>query len=140
MRTFWRAGKQTKLSGKFRTVFCVHTHDETPLHTAVGYSVGFREQVPRQLEIVKLLLSHGADVNARTTSDETPLHLTVSHGGVGSVEITKFLVSQGADVNAISRGGGWLGGGTPLDIARALNRSARNTNSIAIIEYLSTLQ
>ena len=28
MRTFWRAGKQTKLSGKFRTVFCVHTRRE----------------------------------------------------------------------------------------------------------------
>jgi ankyrin repeat protein len=48
------------------------------------------------LEIVKLLLEHGADVNAKTAY-ETALHLAAEKG---HLEIVKFLLEHGADVNA----------------------------------------
>ncbi len=55
----------------------------TPLHWA------------RDAEIVKLLLSAGADANARNRiNGETPLHNTEN------AEITKLLLDAGADVNA----------------------------------------
>jgi ankyrin repeat protein len=50
------------------------------------------------LEIVKLLLEHGADVKAKTELFcETTLHLAARNG---HFEIVKLLLEHGADVNA----------------------------------------
>ncbi len=72
---------------------------ETPLHIAA--KGGF-------VEIVKYLLSSGADVNAKGRGRDTPLHIAAK----GGVEIVKHLLSSGADVSAKR----W--GKTPLDYAR----------------------
>jgi ankyrin repeat domain-containing protein 50 len=60
----------------------------TPLHAA--YHSG-------QLECVRLLLQHGADVDARNVEGEAVSHLASEHG---HVEVVKLLLLHGADVNA----------------------------------------
>jgi ankyrin repeat protein len=48
------------------------------------------------LQIIKLLLAKGADVNAK---DESGLTALVEASGNGGLEIVKFLLAKGADVN-----------------------------------------
>ncbi|KAH9046078.1 ankyrin repeat-containing domain protein [Lactarius hengduanensis] len=50
------------------------------------------------LEIIRLLLSHGADTRAEDNSGMTPLHLAADSGA--STEVMKLLIGHGADVNA----------------------------------------
>src|SRR2546426_930711 len=66
----------------------------TPLHdAALGGDTG----------VVKILLDHGADVNARDTeADATPLYYAASWGRQAAVEL---LISRGADPNARNRKG-----------------------------------
>jgi ankyrin repeat protein len=66
----------------------------TPLHEAaeVGHA-----------EVVRLLLSKGADVNAKTTTGRlTPLHVAA---GKGHREVAETLINSGADVNAKDHSG-----------------------------------
>jgi ankyrin repeat protein len=49
------------------------------------------------LEAMKLLLAHGADVNARTNWEATPLHVAAFNGHDAAV---RFLLDHGAQVNA----------------------------------------
>ena len=51
-----------------------------------------------QKEIVELLISKGADVNATDGDGDTALHLAGST--TASIEIAELLISKGADVNA----------------------------------------
>ena len=64
-------------------------------------------------EMIKLLISNGADVNAKGRFG-TPIHNAVSSG---YKEIVQLLVDEGADVNAKE----WRGK-TPLDMATPLGR------------------
>ena len=85
----------------------------TPLHFATE---------DLSVEMAKLLISHGADVNANAGSSVTPLHVAVDekddvYGTIGNVHdamknMVKLLLDNGADVNA-NGGGGW----TPLHYA-----------------------
>ena len=62
------------------------------------------------LEIVKLLVENGADVNVKNVVGQTPLHEAAR---CGYFEIVKYLIDKGADINAydcVER--------TPLDYAR----------------------
>jgi hypothetical protein len=61
------------------------------------------------LQMVKALVSKGADVNAATAEGETPLHIAADYGDAPSVE---FLVEKGADVDAED-----ANGNTPADLA-----------------------
>ncbi len=64
--------------------------DTTPLHYAALYG---------NAESVRILLEHGADVNARNKSGATPLIY-----GAYNFDKTRLLVEKGADVNAKSTG------------------------------------
>ncbi len=62
--------------------------NQTPLHLAAqGYSV----------DICKLLIDKGADVNVKTKDQWTPLHFAVRSG---SFQVCEFLIRMGAGVNA----------------------------------------
>ena len=67
----------------------------TPLH---------RMTLQNNVEMVKLLINAGANVNARDRSDETPL-FWLSRGN-RATEICKLLIASGADVNARENIGG----------------------------------
>ena len=70
------------------------------------------------IEQVKLLISKGADVNAKDKKENTPLCRAVKSG---KMEVLQLLVEAGADVNA----GSW----SPLCVAV-------DENNVAIAEYL----
>ena len=61
------------------------------------------------LEAMQLLLEAGADVNARTNWQATPLHLAAFNGRAGTVA---FLLESGAEVNPRDNRGQ-----TPLGLA-----------------------
>lgn len=69
-----------------------------------------------QYEIARVLIEHGANVNARAASDFTPLHESAASG---KVEFAKLLLEHGADVNARA-----ADGKTPLDYAHEQKREA----------------
>lgn len=75
-------------------------------------------------EMVKFLLSEGADVNARDDSDWTPLCEAVH---MNCEDVVAELITHGADVNVRA-----ANGMTPLHIALTLSRTA----DIAMIKLL----
>ncbi|KAI9451529.1 ankyrin repeat-containing domain protein [Russula earlei] len=62
----------------------------TPLHDA---------SLEGNFEISKVLVDHGANVNARTIDHWTPLHLSAYNG---NLEIAELLLERGADVHALT--------------------------------------
>ena len=69
----------------------------TALHYAVGS--GFRnglQSPPPNLEIVRMLIEAGADINKLTNNGWTPLRFAATSG---HPEITKILIDAGADLN-----------------------------------------
>ena len=52
------------------------------------------------LEMAKLLIEHGADVNVDFWDGETPLHSAASNN---SLEMAKLLIERGANVSALTR-------------------------------------
>ena len=79
------------------------------LLVAMGMALGFGSllsDVP-----VELLLSKGAEVDAKDVYERTPLHYAVQQGSMGVIEM---LLSKGAEVNARDNDGG-----TPLHYAVA---------------------
>ncbi len=75
--------------------------------TALHYAAIGNVNLDGKLEIVKFLVSKGADVNARDRNGCTPLHKTGRN-----LETIKFLVSNGGDVNLQN-----ANGETPLHCA-----------------------
>jgi uncharacterized protein len=67
-----------------------------------------------QLDIARVLIAHGANVNARASGDFTPLHEAAASG---RLEFAGLLLENGADVNART-----TEGKTPLDYAREHQR------------------
>ena len=64
--------------------------------------------------IVTALLDAGSDINLRTVSGDTSLHLAVARG---RTDIIQLLLTRGANVLLTNKAGA-----TPLDLARAINR------------------
>lgn len=72
--------------------YCVHVLDgqgNTPLHVAA--STG-------RSNLVRLLVRHGSDVNARGDMKRTPLHYAAKEG---ELEVVRILAKAGADLNAV---------------------------------------
>jgi hypothetical protein len=65
----------------------------TPLHYAACHG---------HIEIARLLLQNGAEVNAKCNGGSTPLHSAAAHG---HVEILHLLVENGADLEAQANNG-----------------------------------
>ena len=85
----------------------VNTKDNngfTPLHLASRYTSD-----ETGLEIVRLLLDHSADPNARGMGGETPLFMSVFTDIDGGPAVTALLLERGADPMARN-----LSGSTPL--------------------------
>ena len=80
------------------------------------------------IEVIKFLVSEGADVNASTSADYqtlagwAPLHQATTYR---DIEVIRYLVSQGADVNTDTL----YGRGTPL-------RAAVRRNDIEMVQLL----
>ncbi len=75
----------------------LHQHDNdenTPLHVSAYHGY---------LDIVKLLIASGSEVNFRNRRKQTPLHLAVLNG---HVEVIKYLLDKGADINTVENEGG----------------------------------
>jgi ankyrin repeat protein len=70
--------------------------NQTPLHDLVDDEQKPGEQARRR-SIARMLIEHGADVNATDGNGSTPLHHAAAHGHVGVVEV---LLEAGADINA----------------------------------------
>lgn len=75
----------------------------TPLHYAIWAS-GIDK-----ITIIGFLLNNGANINAKNSNGETPLHIAVANG---RLEDVTFLVKKGANVNIKSNNGE-----SPLTIA-----------------------
>lgn len=65
-----------------------NANGETPLHTFA------RAHDSTDVELLREMLSAGADVNARDNNNNTPLH------GVNHIELAKIMLEHGADINA----------------------------------------
>ncbi|KAJ8668251.1 hypothetical protein QAD02_009914 [Eretmocerus hayati] len=65
--------------------------DDAPLHTVIS------SNLDRSLDLVNLLLSHGANPNIRDSDKNVPLHFMLDNH---HTEIIDVLVSHGADINA----------------------------------------
>lgn len=82
---------------------------ETPLIAAAGNfalaksSSGFPDMEKNLLEIISILLSAGANVNAQTTEGWNAL---IAAANSGSIESVKLLLSAGANINAKDNRGG----------------------------------
>jgi ankyrin repeat protein len=84
----------------------------TPLHNVVSN---------RYPDLVKVLLDHGAQVNARDKYGHTPL---MRAAGIGNVELAELLLQRGANVDLASRQG-W----TALHVASG-------EDAVGMIKYL----
>jgi hypothetical protein len=68
------------------------------------------------LEIVRLLLARGVNVNAENGNGQTPMRIAISHENIEdaiTIEIVRLLLTHGANVNVRDRDGQ-----TPMDMAQ----------------------
>lgn len=85
---------------------------QTPLHVAVVSTHSMEDT----LALIKLLLAHGADLNAKDHSGNTPLHYAANSNELRN-EVCTLLLEGGADIFAVNRDGE-----TPLDVADDYSR------------------
>ena len=87
----------------------VNEQDPTVSSSQLGFTPLLHAVMKQNTEIVKLLLSEGADPNICNFLKETPLHKAVE---TGSVPLTDLLLSHGANPNSVN-----TLGETPLHLA-----------------------
>ena len=92
--------------------------NKAPLHTSA---------MNGHLDLVKVLLNAGADIELKDDDSSTPLHIAATFG---RPEVARTLISAGADVHARD-----FSGGTPLHVSRmpeitnVLIQSGANVNA-----------
>lgn len=64
-----------------------------------GYPVLHTACSENDLDIVRLLLDAGADMNGLDAESATPLGFATAHPGAKAVELVKLLIDKGSDVN-----------------------------------------
>ena len=80
-----------------------NAEDKTPLHLASqGANYGYEGISLSLSNVARLLLEHGADVNALKEGHSTPLHVAARYG---RVEVVRVLLRHGANVGAKEDGG-----------------------------------
>ncbi len=89
---------------------------------ASGIGKELNEQGPALAKAIKLLLKHGANVNAKDEDGATPLYYAADEGSIIAI---KMLIAAGADVNAQTKQG-------ETALLRSLSRYDRDGR----IEYL----
>ena len=101
-----------------------YTYDKTNNYTPLLNDIS----CPRKIEIAKLFIDHGANVNDRRS---LPL---VHYAAMGDVDMIKFLINYGADVNAVDLSNhGIYDNATPLLAALAWQN---NDSHIGMIVHL----
>ncbi|KAJ5385292.1 hypothetical protein N7517_003203 [Penicillium concentricum] len=99
---------------------CLHRNRQTPF----SYYETLKVLLESGADIAKLLLDHGADVNARNRKGRTPLHLAASSPTQGEI-LTGMYLSYKANINAADDDGF-----TPLHLAVSNPASVANTQVI----------
>jgi ankyrin repeat protein len=103
--------------------------------TSSALHVAARHQ---QTEIVRLLLNHGAEVNAVNTNHQTALYWAMLRDRALNMDLIELLVERGADVNATDKGGnnmpiqlafGWHR--DPLPALDLLLRNGAHVNAVS---------
>ena len=89
------------------SVSSLDAFQQQPLHIVLSW----RFSRPDASDLIDLLISRGAEINARTQTHETPLHLACKYGDVDNI---RALLTRGADANCIDGDGR-----TPLHILAA---------------------
>ncbi len=84
------------LANKFGGIKYVDKNRKAALHEAV-YLCKSEKGKKNSLNIVKILIKYGANVNVKDNSGWTPLHIAAWYS---DLDIVKYLVEKGADVNA----------------------------------------
>jgi ankyrin repeat protein len=106
------------------SVYCHGTY--TRLHIAAA-KWGNNDTWEEEEEVMRLLLAHGADVNAVATGGESPLHVAIERSDRS--EILPLLLDLGADVNKTDEKGR-----SPLHYAVTL-RNRRPSAVRILLEY-----
>ena len=98
---------------------------------------------PNNLETVKYLVEHGADVNAKTKDGWTALMIASKYAN--NLETVKYLIEKGSDVNAKKTKDGWtalmIASTTPdnLETVKYLVEHGADVNVKALKTYVTAL-
>ena len=97
-------------------------NNDTPLHNATHRG---------RLDLVRLLVEYGADMDIANNRGETPLRMAVDSVG-GNLDSLRYLLEQGADVNKADNDGN-----TPLLYAVKMGNYYNSSNAfLSVMRYL----
>ena len=100
---------------------------EQPLHTLMSVQHSSLDAS----DLIELLISRGADVNARTGTNETPLHLSCKNPNVDTI---RSLLVHGADPGLVCEGGK-----TALHVLAEIPRHISHDTFLAVFRLLHDL-